>query len=209
MCKILFVPSKTGVCFFQSSESPVIKARWPSRSDSLGIPSLTVRSQGWEYWHGVQNLHNSGRTSLVLLFSSLWVTHLEGMVCDFIVIVPLLLSCCGFFFDFGCGVSYFSRFQPPPVDGCSTTSCDFGTLTGGDVHMSFTLPSWPRSPLQYTCVENPKARGAWWATVRKVVSSQTQLKWLSTHAAPNKWSLFNIPSSSLSPWTSQIYFLSL
>ena len=115
--------------------SLTFKARFSGHSQSpCQIPTLKILN-----W--VQNLHNSGRTSLVLLFSSLWVTHLEGMVCDFIVIVPLLLSCCGFFFDFGCGVSYFSRFQPPPVDGCSTTSCDFGTLTGGDVHMSFTLPS--------------------------------------------------------------------
>ena len=136
MCKILFVPSKTGVCFFQSSESPVIKARWPSRSDSLGIPSLTVRSQGWEYWHGVQNLHNSGRTSLVLLFSSLWVTHLVGMGFDFIVPVPLLPSRCGFFFVFGHGVSCFGGFQRSPVDGCSTASCYFGALTGGDECMS-------------------------------------------------------------------------
>ena len=42
-----------------------------TRSDSLGIPSPFVRSPGWEAWHEVQNLHNSGRTTLVLLFSSL------------------------------------------------------------------------------------------------------------------------------------------
>ena len=40
-----------------------------------------------------------------LRFSSLWVTHLAGMGFDFIVIVPLPLSC-GFFFVFGCGVSF-------------------------------------------------------------------------------------------------------
>ena len=44
-----------------------------SKSDSLGIPSPFVRSPGWEAWHGVPNLLNSGRTSLVLLLSSLWV----------------------------------------------------------------------------------------------------------------------------------------
>ena len=43
----------------------------------------------------------------MLLFSSLWGTHPAGMGFDFIMIVPLLLSCCGFFFVFGCGVFFF------------------------------------------------------------------------------------------------------
>ena len=31
------------------------------------------------------------------------------------------------------------------------------------------------TPLQYSCLENPMDRGAWWAAVRKVAKSQTQL----------------------------------
>ena len=31
------------------------------------------------------------------------------------------------------------------------------------------------SPLQYSCLENPMDRGAWWATVREVAKSQTRL----------------------------------
>ena len=38
------------------------------------------------------------------------------------------------------------------------------------------------NPLQYSCLENPMDRGAWWATVRRVTKSQTWLKCLSTHA---------------------------
>ena len=30
-------------------------------------------------------------------------------------------------------------------------------------------------------MENPVDRGAWWATIRSVATSQTRLKWLSTH----------------------------
>ena len=30
------------------------------------------------------------------------------------------------------------------------------------------------NPLQYSCLENPKDRGAWWATVHEVVKGQTQ-----------------------------------
>ena len=38
------------------------------------------------------------------------------------------------------------------------------------------------NPLQYSCLENPMHRGAWWATVHSVAKSWTWLKWLSTHA---------------------------
>ena len=34
--------------FPQSCGNPIIKFHWPSRSDSLGIPSLFFRSPGWE-----------------------------------------------------------------------------------------------------------------------------------------------------------------
>ena len=44
------------------------------------------------------------------------------------------------------------------------------------------IPGWGRSPvrghgnpLQYSCLENPMDRGAWWATVHGVAKSQTQL----------------------------------
>ena len=30
------------------------------------------------------------------------------------------------------------------------------------------------NPLQYSCLENPMDRGAWWATVHGVAKSQTQ-----------------------------------
>ena len=88
-----------------------LKARFPGNSQSLCL------SPGWEAWHGVQNLYNSVRTSLVLLFSSLWVTHSVGMGFDFIMIAPLLLSRWGFFFVSGHGVSFLGGFQCPPVNG--------------------------------------------------------------------------------------------
>ena len=42
------------------------------------------------------------------------------------------------------------------------------------------------NPLQYSCLENPMDRGAWWATVHRVTQSQIRLKWLSTHAEISK-----------------------
>ena len=41
------------------------------------------------------------------------------------------------------------------------------------------------NPLQYSCLENPMDRGAWWATVNRVAKSQTQLKRLNTQAYSN------------------------
>ena len=49
---------------------------------------------------------------------------------------------------------------------------------GGD---SVLIPKSGRSregssnPLQYSCLENPMDRGAWWATVHGITKSQTQL----------------------------------
>ena len=99
-----WVLAYTGFCFCSRVESlfppvlwsPVIKSHWPSKSDSLGTPSPFVGSPSWEAWRGTQKLRNSGRTSLLLVFSSLWAAHLVGMEFDFIVIVPLLPSHCGF-----------------------------------------------------------------------------------------------------------------
>ena len=37
------------------------------------------------------------------------------------------------------------------------------------------------NPLQYSCLENPMDRGAWWDMVRGVTKSWTRLKHLNTH----------------------------
>ena len=37
------------------------------------------------------------------------------------------------------------------------------------------------NPLQYSCLENPMDRGAWWAIDHSVAKSWTLQKWLSTH----------------------------
>ena len=59
----------------------------------------------------------------------------------------------------------------------------------GDIRDACLIPGWGRypreglgNPLQYSCLENPMNRGAWWATIHRVAKSQTQLKWFSLHA---------------------------
>ena len=54
----------------------------------------------------------------------------------------------------------------------------------GDIRDTSLIPWSGRSPgrghdnpLQYSCLENPMDRGAWWATVHRVTKSQTELKW--------------------------------
>ena len=39
------------------------------------------------------------------------------------------------------------------------------------------------TPLQYSCLENPTDRGAWWAAVRGVAQSRTRLKRLSSSSS--------------------------
>ena len=43
------------------------------------------------------------------------------------------------------------------------------------------------TPLQYSCLENPMDRGAWWATVHRVTKSQIQPRQLSTLARTLHW----------------------
>ena len=35
------------------------------------------------------------------------------------------------------------------------------------------------NPLQYSCLENPRDRGSWWAALYGVAQSRTRLEWLS------------------------------
>ena len=39
------------------------------------------------------------------------------------------------------------------------------------------------NPLQYSCLENPMDRGAWWAAIYGIAQSQTQLKQLSSSSS--------------------------
>ena len=51
--------------------------------------------------------------------------------------------------------------------------------SAGDMNSIPGLGRSPRggngNPLQYSCLENPMGRGAWWATVHRVTKNQTRL----------------------------------
>ena len=67
---------------------------------------------------------------------------------------------------------WFSSKESTCNSGHSGSVPGLGRSTGGG----------QSNPLLYSCLENPMARGAWWATVHRVAKSQTWLKWLGMHA---------------------------
>ena len=69
-----------------------------------------------------------------------WV---KGLILN--TISPLLLSCWGFSFALGHGVSFFGGIQHSLVDGCSTASCNFGVLAGEEECTSFYSAIFPGS----------------------------------------------------------------
>ena len=55
--------------------------------------------------------------------------------------------------------------------------------SAGEIRGAGLIPGPGRSPgrgndnlFQYSCLENPMERGAWWAAVQRVTQSQTRLK---------------------------------
>ena len=56
------------------------------------------------------------------------------------------------------------------------------------------------NPLQYSRLENPVDRGAWWAAVHRVAQSWTRLKWLSSSSSSSS-------SSSIQKNIKQPYYL--
>ena len=55
------------------------------------------------------------------------------------------------------------------------------------------------SPLWWSCLENPRDRGAWWAAVYGVAQSRTRLKWLSSSSGPMENCIFRKTKRILQP----------
>ena len=67
-------------------------------------------------------------------------------------------------------------------------------VNAGDVRDMGLIPGSGKSPgggygnsLQYFCLENPRDRGAWWATDQRITKNQTQWKRLNTHVYTAKY----------------------
>ena len=109
---------------------------------------------------------------LIFLFSLLcqylyttWCTILNTFKINFKRIVTCYIVPLGQWSSDLWSRSYFDREK------------DFMTL------LSLAFGEGNGTPLQYSCLENPRDRGAWWAAVYGVAQSQTQLKRFSSSSS--------------------------
>ena len=83
----------------------------------------------------------------------------------------------------------------PGGSNSEESACNVGDL-GSIPGLGKSLGEGYSNPLQYSCLENPMDRGAWWATVHEVSKSRT---WLSA-AAQHTWrGRYSWPSISQLP----------
>ena len=71
------------------------------------------------------------------------------------------------------------------LEGCSPWG-HWGSDTTDQLHFHFSLSCIGEgngNPLQGSCLENPRDRGAWWAAVYGVTQSRTRLKWLRSSSS--------------------------
>ena len=116
------------------------------------------------------------------------VSHLHSKTCHIFIGFVLLLLCIVMFGD------RRRQWHPTPVllpgkshgwrslVGCSPWGLEESDTTER-LHFHFSLPCIGEgngNPLQCSCLENPRDRGAWWAAIYGVPQSQTRLKWLSS-----------------------------
>ena len=108
-------------------------------------------------------------------------------------------------FEWGYRVSRRRQWHPTPVllpgkshgwrslEGCSPWS-RWGSDTTKWLHFHFSLSCIGEgngNPLQCSCLESSRDRGAWWAAIYGVAQSRTWLKWLSSSSdrlCSRKWS---------------------
>ena len=79
--------------------------------------------------------------------------------------------------------------------------------TTEQLHFDFSLSCTGEgngNPVQCSCLETPRDRGAWWSAVYGVTQSRTQLKWLSSSSSenpcfrPKYWYIVSFTMDSLS-----------
>ena len=122
-------------------------------------------------------------------------------ICKWPGVAPPMLLLLGqwqtWLIDHGC-FSCGSKKSPVGMSGASQVMLAVKSppASSGDLRDWGSIPVLGRSPgggsgnpLQYSCLENPMVRGAWYAVVYRVAKSQTQLKGqhAHTHTCTDMW----------------------
>ena len=85
----------------------------------------------------------------------------------------------------------------PGGSNSEESACNVGDL-GSIPGLGKSLGEGYSNPLQYSCLENPMDRGAWWATVHEVSKSQTQLSdYTRTHTHSSNMTIFLVKAEVL------------
>ena len=75
--------------------------------------------------------------------------------------------------------------QQAPQEGLMVRTLPISAEDIRDVGLILGLGRFPGegngNPLQYSCLEKPMERGAWWATIHRIAKGWTWLKQLSMH----------------------------
>ena len=103
-----------------------------------------------------------GFDQLLVMERASW--HHSGLVWFLLLLVVLMCFPCG-----------------SGIKNLSANAGDMGSIPGS----GRSSGGGNGNPLQYSCLGNTMDRGAWWATIHRVIMSRTWLKllrWLSTHA---------------------------
>ena len=94
-----------------------------------------------------------------------------------------------------------------PMDGRSLVGCSPWGRTESDMterlqfHFSLLcIGEGNGNPLQCSCLENPRDRGAWWAAVYGVAQSWTRLKWLSSSSSSRMVTFPNLEEVAFCRW---------
>ena len=124
--------------------------------------------------------------------------HFSGPQCSYIYLIKHCSRCCcenDFWMRLTCNLGF-------PGDTSGKDPC----CQGGRCRRSRFNPwvgkiPWRGhgNPLQYSCLENPLDRGAWWAMIHRVAKSQRWLKRVSKQHI-NQWTLSKADYSSWCGW---------
>ena len=105
------------------------------------------------------NIYISNLISNALLFSNICAAHIYWYI---LLRIAYLLS----YNKYKCDFPAFSEVKNPPAHAGDPSSIPGLGRSPGEGN---------DNPLQYSCLQNPMDRGAWWAIVHGVAKSWTQL----------------------------------